>query len=472
MSSRSANALEPVELDDDGKELDPTEGLPASDRIERALIGLVLRSHPEGWGGFDDARRLVLARMTPEDFRWPRWRAIFEAAQALETAGECSDPVSVCEWLDERGTWLKRDEMNEDVVADAWGHPDSQPTWADHWCRKARAFTMRRRLIVAGWKLGEAAAQHDDPESIMAEVNRDLEEIALDAFDDQPDTPSQAVAEVLDRITEVHDHGATPGVRTGLIDLDDVLGPLGGGSMVVMAARPSMGKTALAVTIGRRLVLAEEPTPVGLISLEMSRSDLMTRFIAQESRTPFRALMEKTDKPLDYQRVIEAAELFSTAPIFIREVPGARIERLRAEALRLKGEHHIEILFVDYLQLVDSGLKTPNTNSQVQHVSRSLKNLARELDIPVVVLSQLNRNLESRALTDRKPRLSDLRDSGAIEQDADVVLFVHRQEYYEPENQDLWGLGELGVCKNRNGRLGWVKVNWDKTAMEFRALAQ
>lgn len=262
------------------------------------------------------------------------------------------------------------------------------------------------------------------------------------------------------------DGGVTHGVPTGFADLDNLLAGLHKSDLIILAARPSVGKTSLALDIARNAAVNHN-IPVGIFSLEMSAAQLASRMLSAQSR--ILGWNIRTGHGLNdqvHQTLQEASALLSKAPIFIDDQAGASISRMRSVARRMKSEHGLGLIVVDYLQLMSTSKNYDSMVNQVTEISRSLKSLARELDVPVLALSQLSRAVEARG---GKPRLSDLRDSGSIEQDADLVMFIHREDKYK-EMADRNNIAEILVEKHRNGPVGRVELYFDDKTTSFMSL--
>lgn len=262
------------------------------------------------------------------------------------------------------------------------------------------------------------------------------------------------------------------GVPTGFSDLDNYLAGLQKSDLIVLAARPSMGKTSLALDIARNVAM-QRKAPVGLFSLEMSREQLVDRLIASQADVDLWRIrtgnLSSKGEDNDFSRIQNALGVLSEAPLFIDDTPSPTILQMRAMARRLQAEHGLSLLVVDYLQLIMPRTNYESTVQQVTEISRSLKGLARELNVPVLALSQLSRAVEQRS--PQIPRLSDLRDSGSIEQDADVVLFIYRQnrDREDASNKDA---AEIHIAKHRNGPLGKVQLYFDERRVSFKNLAK
>jgi replicative DNA helicase len=259
------------------------------------------------------------------------------------------------------------------------------------------------------------------------------------------------------------------GVPTGFKELDSKLAGFQKSDLIILAARPSMGKTSLALDIARKTAINHN-IPVGIFSLEMSSQQLVDRMLSAESQVDSWKIRTGQNLSIenDFGRIRDAMDKLSKAPIFIDDQPGNNILKMRAIARRLKSEKGLGLIIVDYLQLMvpTTSRHSDNVVQQVTEISRSLKNLARELDVPVIALSQLSRAVEQRG---GKPRLSDLRDSGSIEQDADVVMFIHREDKYN-ENSDKKGIAEILIEKHRNGPTGVAELFFDEKKTSFMSI--
>jgi len=278
--------------------------------------------------------------------------------------------------------------------------------------------------------------------------------------------------ELIDRRVE---HGGATGIPTGLHDLDNLTGGLHDSEFVILAARPSMGKTALALNITENVVI-DANVPTLFVSLEMARNELAQRLLASQGRidgTKFRSGMMSRE---DREKLVEASAMLSKAPLFIDDSPTRSMSEIAAEARRIKRKHGLGLLVIDYLQLVHPENPRDPRQEQVAKIARRLKGLARELSIPVLCLAQLNRQVEAgTGKESHRPRLSHLRESGAIEQDADVVMFIHREEYYhtkeDAQRDGITGQGDLFIAKQRNGPTGDVKLAWLHRFTRFENLA-
>jgi len=260
----------------------------------------------------------------------------------------------------------------------------------------------------------------------------------------------------LETIEEMEARGTElTGLATGFRDLDRKLGGLQPANLVIVAARPAMGKSALAANIATNVAL--EGGTVAMFSLEMSREEIVQRLLCSIGRVDSMKLRTGQLGPQLWQKVVHAASKMYQVPVYIDDSGQLTVTDIRAKSRRLKRAHGLDLVIVDYLQLMQ-GSNRENRQQEIAEISRSLKNLARELEVPVIAVSQLNRGLESRE--DKRPRLGDLRESGAIEQDSDLVMFIYRHEYYHPEAQETKGLAEVIVAKHRSGSTGKVDMTF------------
>ncbi len=345
---------------------------------------------------------------------------------------------------------------------------------AKHYASQVQKKFMLRSLIDAGEYVAELGFdESEDLDSTLDKAEKKIYEVT-----DMPSlTKFVSLRESLGKAWEHYEHlqehqGESRGIRTGFTDLDNLLAGFQKSDLIILAARPSMGKTSLALDIARQSAILHGTT-VGIFSLEMSSQQLVDRMIAAEARVnawDWRVgrIKEGSD---DFGRIRDAYDRLGAAPIFIDDQPGNNILKMRAVARRLKRENGLGLLVVDYLQLmIPTGARaTDSMVQQVTEISRSLKNLARELDVPVLALSQLSRAVEQRG---GKPRLSDLRDSGSIEQDADVVMFIHRDDKVNKEESDRPGIAEILIEKHRNGPTGKIELKFNEKRATFESLSK
>lgn len=422
---------------------------PQSLDSERALLGALLLK-PEGLHDVSDTVR-------PDSFYAEKHRTIFETMRELSDRGEPIDLLSLSERLQSK-SMLERCGGRA-YIADLVNSAPA-PGNFHHYAELVSRKHLMRSLIEASHEIAEAA--YDEAKD-TAEVLDDAEKKIYAIGNATATHKFIAIGEKLegawDRIANAGKLDGVRGVPTGYPDLDNLLSGLHKSDLIILAARPSVGKTSLALDIARNAAIRHN-IPVGIFSLEMSSEQLVDRMLSAESYVNSWKLRTGTvHDEQDFERIRDAVEVLSKAPIYIDDKPGANILSMRAVARRLKREQGIGLIVVDYLQLM-APTNTKQSDSMVQQVteiSRSLKSLARELEVPVLALSQLSRAVEQRG---GKPRLSDLRDSGSIEQDADVVIFIHREDRTNQES-DRKNIAEILVEKHRNGPTGKVELYFD-----------
>ena len=323
---------------------------------------------------------------------------------------------------------------------------------------------LLRSLMQTGDKIKALASEaKDEPIEILEQAQKSLYDLSVDNVEKSFVSITDVLAETFERISELHQsQDEFRGVPTGLIDLDNVLGGLHRSDLIILAARPSMGKTSLTLEICKRVAtMAQEG--VAIFSLEMSRDQLCEKMLASTSGIPLSQIrtgkLSEDPENNEFQRLAVAMGQLDQSPIFIDDSGSLNILELRTKARRLKSRYNIGLLVIDYLQLMSGNGSNYKGNrvQEVSDISRGLKILAKDLNIPILALSQLSRSVDSR--DDKRPMLSDLRESGSIEQDADVVLFVHREEMYHKETKKK-GIADILISKHRNGQTGAIELAW------------
>jgi replicative DNA helicase len=339
-------------------------------------------------------------------------------------------------------------------------------------------FTLREIIKVCTEYAARSYDEQDDVPNLLNDVEAKIFAIAQDRFKDKTASMKDQVMQAIHAIEELYDRrGAITGLPTGLAELDKMLDGLHRAEMIIIAARPSMGKTALAMNIAEYIAL-EAKLPVAVFSLEMSTSQLVQRMLCSRARVNLGSVRNGFLAERDFPALTAAASKLAESKFFIDDTPGLSILELRAKSRRLKSQHDIQAIFIDYLQLLRSTSKRAQDNRQLEiaEISAGLKGLAKELNIPIVVLAQLNRNPEQRSGDSKgRPRLSDLRESGSIEQDADVVGLLVREEYYaenDEEKKESEGKATLIIAKQRNGPVGDVPLTFLKEFTRFENRAR
>jgi replicative DNA helicase len=396
-------------------------------------------------------------------------RILFRAMVTLTEKSDVIDPVTLREELARRGD-LDRVGGMEYIAALV----DVVPTAAnvEYHVRIVRDKAVLRRLVEAATEIiQDVYAIHGDSSEVLDNAEHRIFQVAQFRRSEEFLRLKELIWPTMERIEQMQGKaGALTGVPSGFTDLDEMTAGFQRADLVILAARPSMGKTAFALNVVQHASI-EHSVRVAIFSLEMSKDQLVQRLLCSEGLVDAQRLRRGMLRDEDYPKLARAAGLLSSAHIWIDDTAGLTPLAMRSKARRLKAEHDIGLIVVDYLQLMQGPNDIENRQQEVSYISRSLKALAKELDVPVLALSQLSRAPEQRGGEHRKPQLSDLRESGAIEQDADVVMFIYRPEMYDgPTDKDgnnIEGLAELNVGKQRNGPTGTVQLYFKKEYTRF-----
>lgn len=431
---------------------------PHNTEAEESVLGSLLID-PE-------AIEAVASFLHTGDFYHPRNRDIYTAMLHLSERRQPTDFVMVCDELDRAGLL---DAVGGMTYVSRLLTIVPTSIHVEHYARVVERTAVMRRLIAAAGRI--AAIGYEDQADMSSALGRAEQELfgvtqvrAARDFEHIRDV----LAEYLEGIQlGAADQAARPGVPSGFIDLDRILGGFQPSDLLILAARPSLGKTALAMNIARNAGVRFNLT-TAIFSVEMSRYQIAQRFLATESGVDSVRIREGRLGETEIRRLSEALEVLSAAPIYIDDTPSIGVNELRAKARRLHAEHPLDLVVVDYLQLV-GGSVPENRVQEISEVSRSLKALARELNLPVLALSQLSRAVESRS--PHIPMLSDLRDSGSIEQDSDVVIFIYREDVYDHDSERK-GITDLYIAKHRNGPTGMVSLLFMERSTKFVDLAR
>ncbi|MDH3748900.1 MAG: replicative DNA helicase [Gammaproteobacteria bacterium] len=417
---------------------------PNSVEAEQSLIG-GLMLNKTAWDKVADV-------VTADDFYRNDHRIIFSAIADLVNDGNPCDVVTISEFLDNRDELGKAGGL-EYLAALANETPGAANARA--YANIVRERAMLRSLINAGNEISGSAFATDGRSAtdLVDEAERRVFEIAERGSRGRTGFRSlkQILPETVDRIDLLHQsEGDITGISTGFNEFDKLTAGLQGGDLVIVAGRPSMGKTTLAVNIAENAAIGTK-VPTAIYSMEMPAQQLAFRMISSLGRVDMKHLRTGQFPDEDWSRINTAVQLMSDAPIFIDDTAGMSPTEIRARARRLQREHGLGLIVVDYLQLMQVPGSTENRATEISEISRSFKALAKELNIPIIALSQLNRSVEQR--TDKRPVMSDLRESGALEQDADVIVFIYREEVYNPDTPKK-GLADISIAKQRNGPIG------------------
>ncbi len=423
---------------------------PQSIEAEMSILGGILLEN--------EAINRVLEILIPEDFYRETHRKIMRAMLELNEHREPCDLITLTAILKKRG------EL-EEIGGGAYLATvvDFVPTAANisYYCKIVKEKAVARKLINAAT---EIITQGHDEQSDIDQLLDSAQKVIFDISENKIKPAFYPINAILkdtiknlETLYEKKEH--VTGVPTGYLDLDEKTAGFQRGDLIIIAGRPSMGKTAFALNIAQYAAIHAEPAqPVAIFSLEMSKEQLVTRLLCSEARVDAGRLRTGHLIDTDWHKLTRGASSLHQAKIFIDDTPAITVLEMRAKARRMRAEHKIGMIVVDYLQLMRGSGNPESRQQEISEISRSLKALAKELDIPVVALSQLNRGLESR--NDKRPMMSDLRESGAIEQDADVIMFVYREEVYDKENAELKGKAEIIIGKQRNGPIGIVELTF------------
>ena len=436
---------------------------PYEPEVEAAVLGAMMIEK--------EAVPKAIELLTPDSFYLREHRMIFEAMVSLFEASEPIDTVTLYEEL------KKRDQVEKvggAVYLSKLSQNISSAANIEYHAKIILEKEILRGLITSAHKIAEAAYEGtEDAFDILDDAERRIFEITESHLKQSFRGMDRAVRDAIEYIEAIH--SATHqkfSVPTGFYELDEMLGGFQKSDLVIIAARPSMGKTALALTLARNAAV-DHRVPVGIFSLEMSTMQLIIRLLCAEGR--LNAHLVRTGKLPHSEgvKLSKNAHKLIEAPIYVDDAPAQTVLEIRAKARRLKAEKNIGMIIVDYLQLMQGPSNVESREREISHISRSLKALAKELNIPILALSQLNRAVESR--TDRRPQLSDLRESGSIEQDADVVIFLNRPEFHGvktfTDGSSTEGVAEVIIGKQRNGPTGEIQLAFIKDYARFENLA-
>lgn len=402
-----------------------------------------------------------------DDFYRNAHRVVFESVQQLTAQGEPVDTVTVTEWL------ARHDRLDE-VGGPAGVHEltVAVPTAANasYYARIVREKSLLRRLIDAGTavvKLGYESA--DDAEQVVDRAESMIYDVAQSNTTSEYSRLGELLNDSFEQLEKLAERNSdVTGLATGFEDLDRLTAGLQPQNLVIVAARPAMGKSSLALGV-THFVTARLGVPAILFSLEMSKTEIVNRLLSAEAKIDSSRIRTGRLDDSDWRKLGDTLGALAEAPLFIDDTPSITLMEIRAKCRRLKQKHGLGLVIIDYLQLMQSSRRTESRQQEVAEISRGLKMLAKELDVPVVALSQLSRQPESR--TDKRPQLADLRESGSIEQDADIVAFIYRDEVYDEDTPDR-GIAELIVAKHRNGPTGIVRLAFLDHLTKFANLAR
>ena len=441
----------------------PERTLPHNLDAEKSVLGAILIHND----AFNHAAELIDSR----DFFRDAHRRIFDRMVALSERGDAIDFVTLKEELTRSGD-LESVGGPAYIASLADGVPRSANV--EYYARIVKEKSTLRNLIHSANKiLADAYEAEQEPDLLLDEAERQIFAIAEDRIREGFVPLRDLVQSSFSTIEKLQQHkGLVTGVPTGFVDLDEMTSGLQPSDLVLVAARPSMGKTSFVLNVAQHVGTTTQMT-VGFFSLEMSKEQLFLRLLTSEARIDAHRFRSGFLSEKDYGRLSHALGTLAEARVFIDDTASIGVLEMRAKARRLQKEHGLHLLVIDYIQLMQGRGRFESRQQELASISRSLKGLAKELHVPIVALSQLSRAPETRS--DHRPQLSDLRESGALEQDADVVMFIYRQEQYRDDDgqpeQGVEGVAEIIVGKQRNGPTGTIKLAFIKEHTRFENLA-
>ncbi len=436
--------------------------LPQNIEAEEAVLGAIL-VNPE-------VLTKIVETIKPESFYKPAHKYVYEAILQLFNSNERIDLVSVSDVLSYNS---KLETIGGRAFINDLSYKTITTSNIEYYAKIVQEKAVKRALISAGSEI--VSFGYD-----MKPVNESLENAERLIFDIASQKATSDLSHVKDLVLNSYQkmeyryehRGELSGLRTDFYELDNITSGLQKSDLIILAARPSMGKTAFALNIAQNVAIKEK-VPVAIFSLEMSKEQLVQRMLCSQAEVDTQRIKTGNMQGKDWDKIVNAMNDFANAPIFIDDTSGITLTDIRAKCRRLKMEQKdLGLIVIDYLQLMESSSREDRMQ-QISTISRGLKTLARELDVPIIALSQLSRAVESR--NDKRPMLSDLRESGAIEQDADIVMFIYRQEYYQKNEEDAEvtkaasrGESEIIVAKHRNGPVGKVDLLFQANITKFK----
>ncbi|WP_198412683.1 replicative DNA helicase [Nocardioides mangrovicus] len=411
---------------------------PQDPTAEMSVLGAMMLSK--------DAIADVGEQIRGTDFYRPAHETIYDAIIELFGKGEPADPITVSAELQRRGELVRiggapyLHQLTAEVPIAAN---------AGFYASIVREKSILRKLVDAGTRIAQMGyAGEGDVDDTVDRAQQEVYAVTEKRSSEDYAPLSAIMADTLDEIEAISAHdGSLRGVPTGFVELDELVNGFQGGQMVIVAARPGMGKSTIGLDFCRAASISHQMT-TAFFSLEMSRSEITMRLLSAEARVPLNHMRSGGMTEEDWNKLVPKMGQVSGAPMFIDDSPNMTMMEIRAKARRLKERHDLKLMVVDYLQLMTSGKKVESRQVEVSEFSRQIKLLAKELDVPIIALSQLNRGPEQR--TDKRPMMSDLRESGSLEQDADIVILLHREDAYEAESTRP-GEADIIVAKHRNG---------------------
>ncbi|SEM02057.1 replicative DNA helicase [Butyrivibrio sp. ob235] len=423
--------------------------LPQSLEAEQSVIGAMIID--------SEAIQIASEILSPEDFFYEQNRIIYETIIELYNEGKNVDGITLKDCLKKKSTVAQPYDLN-DILRMAAYVPSSSNVkyYAEIVSEKS---TLRKLIHTCGSIINRCYSEQPEIQNVMDETKKEIFAITQARSSEDFEPISSVVMNALNRIESASKlQGTVTGHATGFSQLDYTTAGFQPSDLIIIAARPSMGKTAFVLNIAQHMAIHDKKT-VAIFSLEMSDEQLIKRMMSMESQVSSELLRSGKLSDSEWEKVIYGADMIGSSHLIIDGKPGMSVQELQAKCRKYKREKNLQIVMIDYLQLMTGGGKhsAESVQQEITEISRSLKGLARELNVPVIALSQLSREVEKRP--DHRPMMSDLRDSGAIEQDADMVMFIYRDDYYNKDSEDK-GISEIIIAKQRNGPIGTVKLKW------------
>ncbi|MDR3211600.1 MAG: replicative DNA helicase [Planctomycetota bacterium] len=448
---------QPPDIPDTSTTADDSHGALYNLEAEQAFLGGLIIEPTQ----FD----LIDGKLTPEDFFSAAHATVFRAMLAVRNQHPALDPVLIRDELRAKGQLeniggkeaLMR--LTDSVISGAH---------TEHYAEVVKELSALRRVIqISNESITQAAAPGGRSLDVISEMEKKIHDVAAQNFHGNIESVEEILHRLWTDIDNATDRGLT-GLSTGFLGLDDLLTGLHPDELIIVAGRPAMGKTTFALNIARNIVLESE-TPVAIFTLEMGAKDITSHILSAQARVQGQKLRKLNLNREDFARLTDASEKLEKSPLWIDDTPAISLVELRGKCRHLQVHNQLKLVIIDYLQLMTASnlARGRSREQEVSEISRGLKALAKELHIPVIALSQLSRKPEGRH--DPKPILSDLRESGAIEQDADVVMMLHRPDYYKTDDQP--GVAEIIVAKQRNGPTDMVRLSFLKDVMRFENYA-
>lgn len=430
--------------------------IPKNIEAEQAVLGAIMIDNEI----FDE----IFSILNADDFYRKTHRIVFNIIIALHNKHEPIDNLTVTDELN------KRNRLEEvGGIAFITALPNTVPTAVNavYYAEIVKEKSILRKVITAAENIISKAVNND---CSIDEFTDRAESLILQATKNSKEQNTVSIKEqtleAFAQIEDIHEHkGKLLGLSTGFSDLDKLLSGLKKSDFIIIAARPSMGKTAFALNIASHLAIKKN-VPLAFFSLEMSSSQLLQRIFSSYGVIPYENMKKGNLNDAEWNQLIKISDAICASQLVINDTAGLNVMNIRSIARKLKQENAIELIIIDYLQLIQS-TKRENRNQEISEISRSLKLLARELDIPIIALSQLSRSVETRQ--NKKPLLSDLRESGSLEQDADIVIFLYREDYYNTETKNK-NITDIIIAKHRNGPVGSIQLFFHKDYVRFHDL--